>query len=1122
MGQKITTYFFLLAMSLSLVHAQTNPPSTVYDTPDYTLNLGGQRFDPLETAPNLPDNLRSPATDDADFFLIQYQGPTQDAWLDDLQRNQVKVIQYIHPFTYVVWANGDRMSDATRSRNIRWAGRFEPAYRLLPRWQNLRSDTLEVSILAYRGADTAAIKNQLRALGAEAVVARFIDARFEAIKMSIAGNLLGNVAQIPGVYTVQPVPTDGGHRGELTNQINVNNVNPTPFVGYQTWLAQVGLTGDGVIAANVDGGVDENHPDLVGQFLPCVGTSCGGAISDTHGTHTAGIMGATGASGTVDSNGFLRGLGVAPGAKMVEQRYAGIFTQPGGMLLLMTESSQNNALLSGNSWGPAGSPRGYDEDTMEVDIGVRDADPNTPGNQPFTYVLSIMNGGGGVQTQGSPDEAKNIFTVGSTWAQFSNGDPRPNPDSISDNSAHGPALDNRFIPHIVAPGKSVDSTTPNSSYSLMSGTSMASPHVTGGIMLFFEYFRNLTANRGSVDPSPALVKAAFMPVARDLVGNTDADGQPLGHRIDSKQGWGRMDLQAVLDPDVPVLYFDNPQIFDNTGEFWEETLGVADVTKPVKMMMAFTDAPGHGLGGTTPAWNNDLDLLVTYDGNDYVGNNIGPDGWSATGGAFDGMNNTEGVLLGPFASGEFTVRVNATSINSDGIPNVGDGTDQDFALVCYNCVLEPTFTLSVDSNSQEVCQPDDVSFDITIGSLVGFDESITFSVDGLNGLSSSFTNNPVTPPGTTTLTIGNTNGVAPGVYNLTVHAVTATQSKDLLLSVEVLTDITAQPTLVTPVDGAVDASLAPSLSWDNISGASTYVVQITTDPTFSEVLFEDTVASTPLDSSRTLAPLTTYYWRVRGLNICGLGGDYSGAFSFTTGAPHVLLVDDDNNAPDGLSAYTSVLDELGVQYTVWDTNDSNLEPAVASMRAHSPVLWFSGNASGNPRSGPNATSETELISYLQGGGCLILSAQDYLDDMGTTNFMNDYLGLGLGQVNGNHEVLTGGGAFTGLGPFTLDFSSKNHSDILSSATGSELLFTSPQGGAALGFTGANFKTAWMAFPMEALTATDRAETIQALLEWCGMSLGCSELSDLMEKLPTWGSTETISTLVNCLNAIEPL
>ena len=101
-------------------------------------------------------------------------------------------------------------------------------------------------------------------------------------------------------------------------------------------------------------------------------------------------------------------------------------------------------------------------------------------------------------------------------------------------------------------------------------------------------------------------------------------------------------------------------------------------------MLVWTDAPGHGLGGSTPAWNNDLDLSVTASGQTYYGNNFNPtSGWSQVGVLPDSMNNTEAVLLPTAPGGQVTITVTAANINSDGVPNSGDTTDQDFSLVVY-------------------------------------------------------------------------------------------------------------------------------------------------------------------------------------------------------------------------------------------------------------------------------------------------------------------------------------------------------------------------------------------------------------------------------------------------------
>ncbi len=47
------------------------------------------------------------------------------------------------------------------------------------------------------------------------------------------------------------------------------------------------------------------------------------------------------------------------------------------------------------------------------------------------------------------------------------------------------------------------------------------------------------------------------------------------------------------------------------------------------------------------------------------------------------MNNTEGIFLETLPAGTYTFTVTAANIAGDGVPNSGDETDQDFALVIY-------------------------------------------------------------------------------------------------------------------------------------------------------------------------------------------------------------------------------------------------------------------------------------------------------------------------------------------------------------------------------------------------------------------------------------------------------
>jgi serine protease AprX len=871
----------------------TGLPIEVREEP-YTLRLGEQSFDPVHDAVQPPPGWDSVRTDGPDLHLVQFAGPPRDEWLAGLRAQGLEPIQYIPPFTYVVWGQPAAVERATSAREVRWTGPFVPAYRVQPQWRALDSNPVPVDVLLARAADVDGAIREIEALGGTLVGRAVLNDTFELASFSLPGTAFQDAARVPGVYSIQPEPGDGGLRGELSNQVSVNNVDGTnlAYPGYLAWLSGIGLSGSGVTIANVDAGVQNDHPDLVNRLIPCTGQSCGGSATDGHGTHTAGIMAADGSSGVVDAAGFLRGLGMAPGASLVEQLYSPFYLDAGGMLLLMGESYNNGATLSGNSWGPSSTPQGYDNDTMQVDIGVRDADSGTPGNQPLAYVLSIMNGYGGVQTQGTPDEAKNILTIGSTKMQFSNGSQNLNIDDLSANTAHGPALDGRTIPHMVAPGCYVDSTVPLSIYSTMCGTSMASPHVSGAVALFVEYYRALS---GDVDPSPALIKAAFLPVAHDLAGHLDADGYLLGHPFDGKQGWGRMDAAAVLDPQVPVVYLDQSVVFDSTGQEWAQSLAVADSSQPVRIMLVWTDAPGHGLGGTTPAWNNDLDLVVEAGGSTYHGNAFGPDGWSQAGSVADPRNNTEGVFLPPGASGSLALGVVASNINSDGVPGVGDATDQDFALACYNCLAVPDYSLSVRPSALQMCAPDTVTATIDVGQILGYAYDVSLEAAGLpQTVTMSISPTLVSPPGEALLSLRAGAAVPEGNYALVITGTAETDNvHTVAVDVAIHTAPPATPALLSPADGATNQPYeSPAFAWEHLPQAGSYSLQLAQAPTFETLLIDATgLPTNTYTHSSPLEPATCYFWRARGENGCG-SSEWAEPFRFASLSSQVLFSDD--------------------------------------------------------------------------------------------------------------------------------------------------------------------------------------------------------------------------------------
>jgi subtilase family protein/putative Ig domain-containing protein len=1081
---------------------------TAYQDPSsgYSLILGESRFDPLREAPAVPATWAAqPRAVGKDLRLVQFVGPTKQEWLDRLGADGANVVQYIHPYTYVVFSESTAIANFRAIPEVRWAGDFLPGYKVMSRSRALAAEPIATKIMVIREADSKRAFDSIKALGGKLESISTTDPAFDVATFMLPGDKFLDAALLPGVYSIQPIPTDGGLRGEMSDQVNVNNVNGSnqAFPGYLAWLSGVGLSGAGVRIANVDGGVQNTHPDLVNRFVSCVGTTCSGT-SSSHGTHTAGIMAADATSGVVDSLGFLRGLGVAPGANLVEQVYSPWFQNPGGMLLLMTDSYNNGASLSGNSWGPSGSPLGYDNDTRQVDVGVRDADPGAAGNQPLSFVLSFMNGNGGTSSQGTPDEGKNMFTIGSTKMQTTGGAQILQIDDLSSNSAHGPALDGRKIPHMVAPGCNVDSTVPTNTYGLLCGTSMASPHVSGAVALFIEYYRGLPDY--ATDPSPAMVKAAFLPASHDLSGHLDADGGILGHPFDSKQGWGRMDLEAVVDPANAVQYFDNPVVFDNTGEQWIRNVSAENPSLPIRIMLVWTDAPGHGLGGATPAWNNNLNLTVEDGANTYRGNVFNASGWSTTGGVADDRNNTEGVFIGPTAPNAYTIRVTAANINSDAIPNSGDATDQDFAIVCYNCAQDPTFTLAATPVSQSICAPANAVYTVDVGAIMGFNEPVHLSVSGNpGGTTASFGSNTVFPPGSTSLTISNTGAAAAGSYDILVTGTSGATVRSSTVQLKLSTASPGTATLLTPANGATNQLLRPNFTWSAATQAATYAIEIATDAGFGSIVQTASgLVSPTFTPASDLAIATTHYWRVRGTNPCGTGPN-SSVFSFTTRSiPPILLVDDDDNAPDVRSFYTTALTALGKNYDIWDTNNTDNEPNAANLSPYQLVIWFTGDEFGGT-CGPGAAGEAALATWLDSGKNLWMVSQDYLFDRDSptgvpTAFMQNYLGCASLCTNDvSQTTVTGQNLFSGLGPYALSYPFSNFSDRIS-PSGSALLAFSGNAGSppqAAIQKSSGYKTVFFGFPWEAIsTPANRQVVMQRALDWflCATAINLSPAS----------------------------
>ena len=261
---------------------------------------------------------------------------------------------------------------------------------------------------------------------------------------------------------------------------------------------------------------------------------------------------------------------------------------------------------------------------------------------------------------------------------------------------------------------------------------------------------------------------------------------------------------------------------------------------------------------------------------------------------------------------------------------------------------------------------------------------------------------------------------------------------------------------------------------------------------------------------------TAYYWRVNGSNNCG-DGEWSSWWSFTTtDAMTILLVDDDDNDPDVRSDYTDMLTAAGLLYEVYDTNNSNNEPDAETLQGYPLVIWFTGDEWGG-FAGPGSSGEAALATYIDAGGHLVLSSQDYLYDNGLTSFGSNHLGIGSFTSDVNQSSVTGAGDLFGdMGTISLSFPFTNYSDIVSPGSAAQLAFSGNAGDAGVHQDGDQGGAVFLGYPIEAMSAGNQQNLMAALLNWLADSQDACEadcngdgsvgVSDLLAVIDAWGTS----------------
>ena len=197
----------------------------------------------------------------------------------------------------------------------------------------------------------------------------------------------------------------------------------------------------------------------------------------------------------------------------------------------------------------------------------------------------------------------------------------------------------------------------------------------------------------------------------------------------------------------------------------------------------------------------------------------------------------------------------------------------------------PTFTISVPAaqTSQVLCAPSNSVVDVSYQVFLGFNEVTTFSASGVpSGVSVNFSANNINSSQTVVVTISPTNSVSPGTYPIVINAQSSSVQRSETINFEVYSTSFSTVNLTFPTQNATDVPLTTPLNWDADSNASSYVIQIAKNTSFTNnlVTYNSTTNSLDLNSLQTMTP---YYWRVAPKNLCGQGA-FSLTRSFTTAA----------------------------------------------------------------------------------------------------------------------------------------------------------------------------------------------------------------------------------------------
>lgn len=377
---------------------------------------------------------------------------------------------------------------------------------------------------------------------------------------------------------------------------------------YPGGSAGLSLTGAGVAAGIWDGGqVRVTHNTFASGRVVQMDS---GTDVELHPTHVAG---------TIVGNGGnqANARGIAYQATLKAYDWDSDTSEMRGVADQIVASNHSYGLAASGST-PVGIFGKYNGDAREVDRIAFDFPYYQPcwaaGNDRGSDVNSSK---AGFDLLSQAGVSKNVITVAAVRQVNDYDAIQPSDVELASFTNFGPSDDFRIKPNIATKGVNVysSSNTSNSAYITESGTSMATPGITGVIVLLQQHFSNLYPP--AEDDEEQLPNYMTSASVRGLLSHTaDEIGDDDGP--DAKTGWGLVNTEraaAVLSAHAEnstTVVFDERKLAE--GETYELQVLAEDAGK-LSASISWTDPEGTQANSATDssvaALVNNLDLRIT-------------------------------------------------------------------------------------------------------------------------------------------------------------------------------------------------------------------------------------------------------------------------------------------------------------------------------------------------------------------------------------------------------------------------------------------------------------------------------------------------------------------------------